>query len=81
MLITISIYKEYLPSSPTTAKFEAYPATNRNEYKLHTYCTFKFIFQQEKYLDNIKELSNRSTLARFRKSAHKLEIERGRYTM
>jgi hypothetical protein len=23
MLITISIYKEYLPSSPTTAKFEA----------------------------------------------------------
>lgn len=57
------------------------PATNRNENKLRTYCKFKFIFQQEKYLDNIKELSNRSTLARFRISAHKLEIERGRYTI
>ena len=56
------------------------PATNRNENKLRTYCKFKFIFQQEKYLDNIKELSNRSILARFRISAHKLEIERGRYT-
>jgi hypothetical protein len=30
---------------------------------------------------NRKELSNRSTLARFRISAHKLEIERGRYTI
>lgn len=57
------------------------PATNRNENKLRTYCKFKFIFQQEKYLDNIKELSNRSTLARFRISAHKLEIERGSYTI
>ena len=55
------------------------PATNRNENKLSTYCKFKF--QQEKYLDNIKELSNRSTLVRFRISAHKLEIERGRYTI
>ena len=34
------------------------PVTNRNENKLRTYCKFKFIFQQEKYLDNIKELSN-----------------------
>jgi hypothetical protein len=57
------------------------PATNRNENKLRTYCKFKFIFQQEQYLDNIKELSNRSTLACFRISAHKLEIERGRYTI
>ena len=57
------------------------PATNRNENILRTYCTLKFIFQQEKYLDNIKELLNRSTLARFRISAHKLEIERGRYTI
>jgi hypothetical protein len=51
------------------------PATNRNENKLRTYCKFKFIFQQEKYFDIIKELSNRSTLARFQISAHKLEIE------
>jgi hypothetical protein len=53
------------------------------EYLLHLInkCSFKFIFQQEKYFDNIKELSNRSTLARFRISAHKLEIERGRYTI
>jgi hypothetical protein len=29
----------------------------------------------------LKELSNRSTLACFRISAHKLEIERGRYTI
>jgi hypothetical protein len=36
------------------------PATNRNENKLRTYCKFKFIFQQEKYLDNIKELSNQT---------------------
>jgi hypothetical protein len=50
--------------------------TNRNENKLRTYCKFKFIIQQEKYLDTIKELSYRSTLARFRISAHKLEIER-----
>jgi hypothetical protein len=28
-------------------------ATNRNENKLRTYCKFKSIFQQEKYLDNI----------------------------
>ena len=57
------------------------PATNGNENKLRTYCKFKFNFQQEKYLDNIKELSNRSTLARFQISAHKFEIERGRYTI
>jgi hypothetical protein len=30
---------------------------------------------------NIKKLSNHSTLTRFRINAHKLEIERGRYTI
>ena len=57
------------------------PVTNRNENKLRTYCKFKSEFKREKYLEYVKDFKTRSTLSRFRISAHKLEIERGRYTI
>ena len=54
--------------------------TNKNENKLRTYSKFKTIFKQEEYL-NIKDFKMRSILTHFRISAHKLEIETGRYVI
>jgi len=47
--------------------------------KLRTYRLFKETFCFEEYLDNIKCKSHRHSLTKVRISAHKLEIERGRY--
>ena len=48
--------------------------------KLRTYRKFKSIFMFEKYLTHVSNDSDRSNLARFRTSCHKLLIEYGRYT-
>ena len=47
--------------------------------KLCTYSTFKANFGLEKYLLLIKNFEQRRCLTRFRISAHRLHIERGRY--
>ena len=48
-------------------------------HKLITYNTIKSKFEYEKYLDTILDIRHRITLTKLRISAHKLEIERGRY--
>lgn len=48
--------------------------------KLRTYATFKCQFSCESYL-NVLKFRERQALSKFRTSAHKLEIERGRYTV
>ena len=48
--------------------------------KLRIYRKFKSIFMFEKYLTHVSNDSDRSNLARFRTSCHKLLIEYGRYT-
>jgi hypothetical protein len=50
MLITISIYKGYLPSSPTTAKFEALLPTHNNG----QHCWVSCIYYILKELDMLK---------------------------
>ena len=50
-----------------------------NSRKLSFYQTFKKGYQLEKYLNVIKNFSQRRTYTRFRISNHKLEIEYGRY--
>ena len=49
--------------------------------KLRTYREFKLTFMFEKYLKHVSNPSDRSNLARFRTSSHKLRIEYGRYTV
>ena len=48
--------------------------------KLRTYRKFKSIFMFEQYLTHVSYDLDRSNLARFRTSCHKLLIEYGRYT-
>ena len=48
--------------------------------KLRTYRKFKFIFGYETYISDIRNISHRNILTRFRTSNHKLHIETGRYT-
>jgi hypothetical protein len=48
--------------------------------KLRTYRKFKFIFRYETYISDIRNISHRNILTRFRTSNHKLHIETGRYT-
>ena len=50
-----------------------------NAGKIRTYA-FKNIFKCENYLNVIKDGKIRSCLTKFRISAHKLEIEKGRYS-
>ena len=45
-----------------------------------TYIKFKFIFRYETYISDIRNISHRNILTRFRTSNHKLHIETGRYT-
>ena len=47
--------------------------------KLRTYKLFKRNFEMEKYLEILPDRRQRKSLAAFRISAHKLQIERGRY--
>lgn len=51
----------------------------RNSSKLSTYNQIKHIFEQEKYLNCVKNIQHRNALSRFRCSAHRLNIEEGRY--
>jgi hypothetical protein len=48
--------------------------------KLRTYRIFKFIFGYETYISDIRNISHRNILTRFRISNYKLHIETGRYT-
>ena len=48
--------------------------------KLRTYGIFKTIFKQEKYISVLKNPHVRRCYAKFRTSAHELEIERGRHS-
>ena len=41
---------------------------------------FKLIFRYKTYISNIRNISHRNILTRFRTSNHKLYIETGRYT-
>ena len=54
-------------------------SSDTNQGKLRTYAYFKTIFQKEKYLSIINNLDIRKCFMSFRISAHKLEIEVGRY--
>ena len=47
--------------------------------KLHFYSIIKTHFAKEHYLDSIKNYKDRTNLTRLRTSAHRLEIETGRY--
>ena len=47
--------------------------------KLSMYKHFKLIFHHEQYLVDVRNYKYRRALARFRMSAHNLEIEIGRY--
>ena len=53
--------------------------TNQDSNKLRTYKTFKNNFKPEKYL-LLSNFEHRKNLSQFRISAHRLEIEQGRYT-
>jgi len=53
--------------------------TSYQDGKLHSYCFFKDIFSPEKYLQIVNNRDHRRAISRFRISAHKLEIELGRY--
>ena len=48
--------------------------------KLRTFYTFKSTFQKEIYLDTLMNRIHQKSLTKLRISAHKLEIENGRYS-
>ena len=50
---------------------------NRN--KLRFYCTFKGSFKPEPYINQIDNRNQRKWISRMRTSAHRLEVETGRY--
>ena len=52
---------------------------NNSEGKLRTYVTFKKNFGSENYLSIISNFEHRRSLSKFRISAHRLNIEAGRY--
>ena len=54
-------------------------SSDTNQGKLRNYAYFKTIFQKETYLSIINNVDIRKCSMSFRKSAHKLEIEVGRY--
>lgn len=47
--------------------------------KLRTYSTFKYNFEKEIYIDRVSDACKRKCLTQLRISAHRLEIEAGRY--
>ena len=51
----------------------------QNSVKLTTYSTYKHVFEFEKYLNCVPNLKHMTALSCFRCSAHKLNIEEGRY--
>ena len=48
--------------------------------KLRTFYIFKSVFHKEVYLDVVKDRSHQQALTKLRISAHKLELENGRYS-
>ena len=48
--------------------------------KLRTYFSFKSVFQNEAYLNVVRNRSHQRSLTKLRISSHKLEIESGRYS-
>ena len=52
----------------------------RDTNKLRFYKSFKGSFTEEPYLSSVLNRNQRSSLTRLRKSAHHLQIERGRWT-
>ena len=54
------------------------PSDMNSGNKLRTYATFKYQFLCESYINTLN-FRERQALSKFRISAHKLEIERGRY--
>ena len=89
--IGVSTSEAYLPSFSSVVKrklisrFKANltktlnKSSDTNQGKLRTYAYFKTIFQKEKYLSVINNVDIRECFMYFRISAHKLEIEVGRY--
>ena len=55
-------------------------AQNMNSSKLELYSNIKAIYRREYYIDNLKDIAIRKRITQLRISAHKLPIERGRYT-
>ena len=53
---------------------------NNMDGKLRTYFSFKEHFEFEQYLNIIKNFDKRRSLTKFRISAHRLKIERGRFS-
>ena len=47
--------------------------------KLRCYCSFKTNFGFERYLSHVKKFEHRKNITRLRISAHRLQIERGKY--
>ena len=65
------------------AKFKIFWAdfrANNLDGKLRTYFSFKEHFEFEQYLNIIKNFDKKRSLTKFRISAHRLKIERGRFS-
>ena len=60
--------------------YKSKPSDMNRGNKLRTYATFKYQFLCESYINTLN-FRERKALSMFRISAHKLEIERGRYTV
>lgn len=60
--------------------WEKHMKSSEKMVKLRTYKLVKVQFGPEKYLEVLKDRKHRKALAAFRISAHKLKIERGRYS-
>ena len=50
-----------------------------NSSKLRTYCQFKSVLEEEKYITNLNIFKFRKTFTNFRISCHSLRVETGRY--
>ena len=51
----------------------------RSKGKLRTFALFKSNFEKELYLETVDDIYKRKCLTRFKISAHRLEVESGRY--
>jgi hypothetical protein len=59
--------------------FQSWFSEINNSRRLEAYSIFKYSFEFEKYLDQLKEPKYRIALTKFRISAHHLAIETGRF--
>ena len=75
-------FKKYI-KNVMLVKFKTFWAdfrANNIDGKLRTYFSFKEHFEFEQYLNIIKNFDKRRPLTKFRISAHRLKIERGRFS-